>query len=240
MLKVCIVCESQFMSDNRRRKTCSIDCKMSLQRKTLGRVPSEIHGFAREGEVERLHNIWRGIIKRCVNPKDCSFSRYGGRGISICDEWKTDYVVFRTWALSNNYSDTLTIDRIDNDGNYEPSNCRWVSNAKQSNNRRNSRFIEINGETKTLADWARFYKMPYGSVVARINVYGMTVEQALTEPIVKTMTYCDGEENLSIEELAVKYNIKAPTLRYRLKNMTLEEALSNNEKRGRWRDDKQC
>lgn len=232
MLKVCIVCESQFVSDNRRRKTCSIDCKMALQRKTLGRVPSKIHGFAREGEVERLHNIWRGMIKRCTNSKDSSFNRYGGRGILICDEWSSSYVTFRTWALLNGYTDVLTIDRIDNDGNYEPNNCRWVSNAEQSNNRRNSRFVEINGETKTLADWARLHNMPYGTVCARINVCGMGVEQALTEPIVKTKTYhVKDVGELTLSELANYTGIKPDTLRYRLKHHPLEDVIKVKDMR---------
>ncbi len=112
------------------------------------------HGFARKGQVERLHNVWRAMKKRCFSPGDDEYRRYGGRGISMCQEWKGDYVAFRTWSHENGYDPSLTIDRINNDGDYEPGNCRWTTKKEQARNRSTSRRIAVGGVTMTMAQWA--------------------------------------------------------------------------------------
>lgn len=131
----------------------------------------------------RLKQIWRLMIRRCYDKKSIGWYRYGGRGIIVCEEWRIDFDAFFDWALKNGYDDGLSIDRIDNDGNYTPNNCRWVTVREQARNRSTSRKAEINGETKTIVEWCEEYKMDYHRVCGRINTLGWTPERALTEPI---------------------------------------------------------
>jgi len=88
------------------------------------------------GKHTRIYTIWCNIIQRCNNPNYTQYEHYGGRGIRMCDEWRNSFEVFRDWAMSNGYADNLTIDRIDNNGNYEPSNCRFVCMITQARNKR--------------------------------------------------------------------------------------------------------
>lgn len=111
------------------------------------------HGDARKGKVVRLHGIWRKMLGRCNSTVAVPHAAYAGRGVAVCPEW-TEYVAFKAWALENGYQPHLTIERIDNDGNYEPSNCRWATRRDQTRNRRSSRFIEHAGRRLLLCDWA--------------------------------------------------------------------------------------
>ena len=92
----------------------------------------EKHGLSKS----RLYRIRGGMLSRCLNPKNTKFHLYGGRGISVCDIWLKSFQAFYDWAMANGYSDELSLDRINNNGNYEPSNCRWVTISEQNKNRR--------------------------------------------------------------------------------------------------------
>lgn len=168
--------------------------------KTCGdsNCPYHIHGNYKHGlSNERLCNIWRGMIDRCYNPKNQARKYYLDRGISVCDEWRNDYLVFREWAQKNGYSDDLTIDRIDCDGNYEPSNCRWATYKEQANNKHpiwtftpkpdsftKKRRINwtIDGITKSAIEWCEQYGISYTIVRYRIIHNGMSPYEALTKP----------------------------------------------------------
>lgn len=130
--------------------------------------------------LTRLFNIWSQMRKRCK--PGSNYKGYSDRGITVCEEWNT-YISFRDWAISNNYSETTTIDRIDNNGNYEPSNCRWVNMTIQANNKSNNRLITAFGEEKTLADWYKDSRcsIDYKNLHWRIQS-NWPVELAITTP----------------------------------------------------------
>lgn len=109
------------------------------------------HGLSRN----RLYSIWCDIKKRCTNERSKVFGNYGGRNIKICEEWMNDFSKFHKWSITNGYKDNLSIDRKDNDGNYEPSNCRWVTSEVQNNNTRKNVRVEIEGVTRTLSQWSK-------------------------------------------------------------------------------------
>lgn len=129
---------------------------------------------------ERLYSIWGSMRNRCKNKNNANYLRYGGRGITICKEWN-DYLTFKKWALENGYNDTLSIDRIDNNGNYEPSNCRWADRIMQANNKRNNHLITFNGETHTAAEWSKLTGIHYRTILSRLNRDKLPPEKVLVK-----------------------------------------------------------
>jgi hypothetical protein len=115
----------------------------------------------------RIYRIWHNMKTRCYTPSRECFKNYGGRGITVCDEWLHDFPAFYEWSINNGYSEHLTLDRYDNNGNYTPENCRWATRKEKTENRRNSVIIEIGGEKKTAIDWAKESGVPYRTFMKR-------------------------------------------------------------------------
>jgi hypothetical protein len=105
--------------------------------------------------MKRLQNIYYGMKHRCYNRNNAEFHRYGGRGITVCDEWKDNFQSFYDWAMANGYKDNLSIDRIDNDKGYSPNNCKWATRLEQQSNLSNTIWVEIDGKSKSLRQWSR-------------------------------------------------------------------------------------
>ena len=122
------------------------------------------------------------MVYRCENPNAKSYKDYGGRGIKVCPEWRNDFLKFYEWCMSSGYQEGLTIDRIDNNGDYSPDNCRWATKIQQDNNRRNNKFISYNGETHTLAEWNRICGFKRNTIGRRLS-RGWSIERAITTPI---------------------------------------------------------
>lgn len=139
------------------------------------------HGDTTSRGNKRLLSIWKHMISRCENSDVKEYKNYGGRGISVCQEWH-DYLSFKSWSLDNGYEHSLTLDRVDVDGDYCPSNCRWVTQKVQANNMRTNRMLTYNGATHTMAEWADIVGIPYQRLNSRI-FSGWSVERALFEPV---------------------------------------------------------
>ena len=127
------------------------------------------HGYC--ADYPRLFGIWMTMRSRCERPNRDKYADYGARGIRVCDAWQ-DAETFCKWAVENGYSDALQIDRINNNGNYEPSNCRWVSPKQNSRNRRNTVFVEIDGEIKCVSEWAEMLDISQYTIYWWVKKYG--------------------------------------------------------------------
>jgi len=136
--------------------------------------------------ISRIYRIWRNMKSRCYNPNTPKYKNHGGRGIIVCAEWHK-FEPFYRWAMANGYADNLTLERIDNDGNYEPSNCRWATYEEQALNTRQNCIIIYQGKVKTLKEWAELRNIKYSTLRARLFQYKWTIENALETPVRERM-----------------------------------------------------
>lgn len=133
------------------------------------------------GTKTRLYRIWAGMKQRCNYKKAINYNLYGARGVTVCDEWLNDFGIFRDWALSHGYDDSLTIDRISNDMGYFPENCKWSTRSEQQNNRRCAHIVVHNGIKKTITEWCEKTGVPRNTVYTRI-IHGWNPEIAIIKP----------------------------------------------------------
>lgn len=157
----------------RRGITKSCGCIQQAHRKTGF---NKSHGMTET----RLYTEWRNMKARCNNPRNQMYKNYGGRGVKVCEEWHK-FEPFMKWALSNGYTDDLTIERKDVNGNYEPKNCEWITQAEQYLNRTDSHFITALGKTQTIKEWADETGIKYDTIQARVKYYGWSGEDAITK-----------------------------------------------------------
>lgn len=128
----------------------------------------------------RLYNIWCGMKDRCYREKNSRYKNYGGRGIVVCEQWKNSFEVFRVWAQSSGYKENLTIERRNNDDNYEPDNCIWIPLAMQTKNQRNRINKTLGGERINLSALCKKAGLNLTTVCDRIKKKGMSLEEALS------------------------------------------------------------
>lgn len=172
--KECIVHGASLKSGN----TTSCGCYRTENAKRL-------YSSVRQND-KRLYAVWNGIKQRCFNPNNKSYNNYGGRGITVDPEWANNYESFYNWAISSGYKKGLQIDRIDNDGNYCASNCRFVNSEIQANNKRNVKLYTINGVKKSLPQWCKEYNQEYPLAYQRVHKLGWSIQKALTTPKIST------------------------------------------------------
>lgn len=156
----------------------------------------------------RLNRIWCGMKYRCKNERCHAYAKYGGRGITICDEWDKDFSVFYDWSMENGYDDTLTIERIDVNKGYNPDNCKWVTLEDQAANKQNTVWVDYHGERVQLSVICRELNVKYNMAYYRIFDMGMTADEALDAPSGELMTLKKKCELMGIDYTAVKARIK--------------------------------
>jgi hypothetical protein len=153
----------------------STNCGCEKLKKQMGNTWNKKHGMS----FSREYRSWESMLNRCEKTNDKEYPMWGGRGIKVCERWH-DFNNF--YADMGTRPKGMTLDRIDNNGDYEPSNCRWATAKTQSNNRRSNTLITYKGRTQTLQQWADETGIYSGTISMRINHYGWSVEKALTTP----------------------------------------------------------
>lgn len=139
---------------------------------------TKTHGLSKA----KIYNTWNSMKARCYNTKSSSYKRYGGRGISVCEEWSKSFETFYAWSMQNGYNENLTIERIDNNGNYCPENCKWISKKEQCRNRRTNISFEYNGEKHILTEWCEIFNLDYKLVHNRIYKMKWSFEKSILTP----------------------------------------------------------
>lgn len=144
----------------------------------LGKERRAIRSTTHGKHNSKIYGVWAGMKDRCNNPNNKHYNNYGRRGIAVCNEWLNSFQAFLDWAMANGYSEGLTIERKDTNGNYCPENCKWASRVEQNRNKRNTIQAEISGNTKPLSEWAKESGIPYTTLYSRYK-QGLTGESLI-------------------------------------------------------------
>lgn len=182
---------------------------------------------------DRLYKVWIDMRSRCNNPKIKCYKNYGGRGIKICSEWDK-YENFEKWSKNNGYSETLTIDRIDVNGNYEPNNCRWLTKKEQENNRRNNIFDYYNGQKTTLSQLAEILNIRFARVSYLYHNKNMSFDE-ISEYILQHESECIGIDDKSSSIYysnlnGIRHSDLLARIRRLIKNNTLQDKIDITNK----------
>ena len=176
----------------------------------------------------KLYHIWSSMKDRCINPRCKDYDFYGGRGVKVCEEW-IYFENFDAWAMKNGYKEGLSIDRIDNHGDYCPENCRWITIKEQCYNRRSNHYIEYNGKIQTITQWAEEYGMTEQVLSGRLRK-GWDMESALTKPLKLPKKIEYNDKLYTVSELAKKFGFNSYTITNRLRSgWTIEQILNTPE-----------
>lgn len=140
-----------------------------------------VHGLS----GSRIYNCWVDMKRRCYNKRNKRYNQYGGRGIEVCQEWKDSFEQFYEWAMENGYDDSLTLDRIDVNSNYCPSNCRWATRKEQMRNTTRNHYVTAFGETKTIAEWSDMFGVHQDVIKDRLNKLHWPPDEAVSHKVLK-------------------------------------------------------
>ena len=195
-------------------------------RKSCGCLRNKLHDTYTTHNLSRsrIYHTYNNMLTRCYAKKDKHYDSYGGRGIKVCDEWKSDFMSFYKWAIKNGYNDSLTIDRIDVNGNYEPNNCRWVNAEIQNRNKRNNVRYNVYGESLLIREISEKYNIPIPTLRGRMKKFNISMEEAIEykKPL-KTYTYHG--ETKTFSEWSEITGISKATLLYRAKQGYTEDEI---------------
>lgn len=217
------ICECNCKEDNKNQVRVSAFDLNNEKIKSCGCLTKQnatTHGLRYSSE----YNIWNNMRTRCHNPNSKDYKDYGGRGITVCDEWRDSFETFYR-DMGPRPSMEHSIDRERNNEGYSPNNCRWATKTEQANNRRNNIFYDYNGVSKTLVAWCKELNLHYITINNRIYNLGWSFEKAITEPIQKS-NYTHNGKTQSLSEWCRELNLKYKKVHYLLSiGISFEEAI---------------
>lgn len=208
---ICDCGKETNVSSNALRSGATLSCGC------LGVEKRARSAYRHGGTGTRLYRIWDGMINRCHRKTSRNYANYGGRGITVCEEWRKDFSEFMRWALANGYRDDLTLERKDNDIGYCPENCCWITFKDQQNHKRDNHLITYKGETHNIAEWSEITGIYFGTIASRVKL-GWDAEAIFSTPVQKQRTITFNGETHTVSEWSEITGIKKHTIHSRMRN----------------------